>query len=283
MAGLRNWCWKPSLHEVTAARRVEEEHSMSTPPPLSTTGRVIRAALIILPFGTVLLGIMSFVLFFDKKEQTVQRSIKYAAGLRKDLNEADLKHYEQVVSDALAKPPAERTRTLATFLDSTLGPENMGYQVRSFMDRTDPKAPPLALDVELTGSKRPRDLVVVLGSYLPADVVTGLDLDTPRGLAAFLGVAHASTGLAKVRSLRFAAIQNVAALKNYYEEGIQVGERITHVLLLGEIANAPDAEVTSRLHLEGRGVVLLRPNLKGEVLPAAQTLLKTVTELADRL
>ena len=256
--------------------------SPQTPKP-ATVGRVIRAALIILPFGTVILGMMSFVLFFNKKEQTVQRSIKYAAGLRKDLNEADLKHYAQIVSDALSLPPAERTRTLATFLESTLGPENMGYQVRSMTDRGNPQAPPLALDVELTGSKRPRDLVVVVCTFLPADSITGLDLSTPRNVAAFLGLAHASTGLPKLRSLRFAALQNVAALKTYYDDGIQAGERITHLVLLGPIANASDAEVLVPLHLEGRGVILLRPELKGETLPAAQLLFKTVTDLADRL
>lgn len=267
-----------------ASHRYDVNESMSTQPPTTpTSGRVIRAALIILPFGTVLLGILSFVLFFDKKEQTVQRSIKYASGLRKDLNEADLKRYEKIVADTLALPPAERTHTLATFLDSTLGPENMGYQVRTFIDRGDPKAAPLALDVELTGNKRPRDLVVVICGFAPdATFTTGLDQETPRGVAALLGVAHATTGMPRVRSLRYTAVQNLAALKSYYEEGIQVGERITHLILLGSIAQSSDAEVMTQMHLEGRGVTPLRPNVKGDVLTSAQELLKIVGDLGDR-
>lgn len=256
--------------------------SQPQPPSSPTVGRVIRIALIVLPFGTVLLGMLSFVFFFNKKEQTVQRSIKYASGLRKDLNEADLKRYAQVTSDALAQPPAERARTLTTFLDSTLGPENMGYQVRQVTDHVHPTAPPLALDVELTGTKRPRDLVVVLCGFLPAESITGLDLETPRSVAAFLGIAHAATGLPKVRSLRFTAVQNLAALKPYYDEGIQVGERITHLILLGSIAQNSDAEVLVQLHLEDRGVTPLRPDLKGDPLVSAQALLKQAGDLADR-
>lgn len=262
---------------------VEEKNMSTQPPNSSTVGRVIRTALIVLPFGTVVLGIMSFVLFFNKKEQTVQRSIKYASGLRKDLNEADLKRYQKIVEDALTLPPAERARTLATFLESTLGPENMGYQVRTFVDRSQPTAAPLALDVELTGSKRPRDLVVVIGGFSPDTAfTTGLDQETPRGLAALLGMAHATAGMPRVRSLRFVAAQNLAALKEYYNEGIQVGERITHLILLGSIARSSDAELMALLHLEGRGVTPMRPAMKADILVSAQEVLKTAGDLGDR-
>ncbi len=256
---------------------------MSTSSPTPTVGRVIRAALIILPFGTIVLGALSFVFFFNKKEQTVQRSIRYAAGLRKDLNQADLKHYEQVVSEALTKPQPERAKTMAAFLESTLGPENMGYQVRTLADRGNPQGPAIALDVEVTGSQRPRDLVLVLNGFLPTEAVIGVDLVTPRATAALLGLAHAATGLPKVRSLRFAAVQNIGAVKAYYEEAIQVGERITHVVLLGSLATQPETDIVQALHLEGRGVVVLRPELKGDLLPATQALQKQVNDLAERL
>jgi hypothetical protein len=86
-----------------------------------------------------------------------------------------------------------------------------------------------------------------------------------------------------VRSLRFAAVQNIEAVKAYYEEGIQVGERITHVALLGSLAAQPDDAITFALHLEGRGVVILRPEVKGDLLPAAQSVQKQINDLAERL
>jgi hypothetical protein len=246
--------------------------SNASPP---TVGRVIRAALIILPFGTIVLGALSFVFYFNQKEKVAQRSIKYAAGLRKDLNESDLQRYEQIVAESQSKPQPERAKMLASFLESTLGPENMGYEVRRVVDRSDPQAAPLALDVEVTGSKRARDVVLVLVDYL-AD-------DAARPLACALGIAHADAGQARVRSLRLATLKGIASLAAYHEEATSAQDRITHLVLLGATAKATDAELMQTLHLEGRGVVILRPELQGNVLPAAQTLHTTVNDLADRL
>ncbi len=256
---------------------------MSTASPSSTAGRVIRAALIILPFGTIVLGALSFVFYFNKKEQAVQRSIRYAAGLRKDLNETDLHRYEQIVNEALAKPMPERAKTMAAFFESTLGPENMGYQVRTLADRADPQGPAIALDAEVSGNQRPRDLVLVLGGYLPVENAVARDASPARAMSVFLGLAHAATGQPKVRSLRFAAVQNLSAAKAYYEEGIQVGERITHVVLLGSLAAQPDDAIVFALHLEGRGVVILRPEVQGDLLSAAKSVQKQVNDLAERL
>ncbi len=125
---------------------------MNDSPP--NVGRVIRTALIVLPFGTILLGALSFVFYFNKQEKVLQRSIKYASGLRKDLNEADLKHYKSIVTETANKTEPERSKSLAAFIESTLGPENMGYEVRKLADPANPHGATLALDVELTGTNQ---------------------------------------------------------------------------------------------------------------------------------
>lgn len=246
---------------------------MSDSPP--TIGRVIRTALIVLPFGTILLGALSFVFYFNKQEKTLQRSIKYASGLRKDLNEADLKHYESIVTETMLKPEPERAKALAAFIESTLGPENMGYEVRTLADPANSQGAALALDVELTGTKRPNDVVLVLTNYL--------GMDAARATACLLGCAHSLTGSPLIRSVRFTSLQNIGALKNYQISAVSAQDRITHVLLLGNAAQAADTDVTLPLHLERRGAVILRPDLKGDPLPAAQALLKQISDLADRL
>ncbi|MDB6139451.1 MAG: hypothetical protein JWO94_2523 [Verrucomicrobiaceae bacterium] len=257
---------------------------MSTPS--GSAGRMIRAALTIFPLGLILLGAGSFLFFFNHREKAEERAIKYAAGLRRELNEADLKRYEEVFSQALSRPAPERVRTLATFIESTMGPENMGYTVRQMVSKTDHDAPPLALDVEVTGSKKPRDLVVVIMTFLPG-LTTMDELAVARPAAVFLNVAHSLTGLAKSRSIRFVALQNMASLNAYDAEDISPQERISHVLLLGPAAESTDAEIASALHLEGRGVVLLRPAIApgdiASLLKSAAALQAQVTELAGRL
>ena len=257
---------------------------MSSAP--GSAGRIIRAAIIIFPLGLVLLGAGSFIFFFNHRKQTEQRAIKYAAGLRRELNEADLKHYEEVFDTALAGSVDARARTLATYLESTLGPENMGYTVRRVLDKSDHEAPALALDVEVTGASRPRDLVVVLMSFLP-ELTTTDNGQVARPAAAFLNVAHSLTSLARVRSLRFVAVQHLAAVRPYYEQDVDSQERISHVVLLGPVAAASDAEVNAALHLEGRGAVLLRPAIAtgdaAALLQSAKALQAQVTGLADRL
>ena len=252
-----------------------------------TAGRVVRTALIIFPLGLVLLGAGSFIFYFNHREQTEQRAIKYAAGLRKELNEADLKRYQDIFLDVLAKPADERNKTLATFLESTLGPENMGYSARSVMKKTEPDAPAVAIDAEVTGARKPRDLVLVVTSFLP-DLTTIDNASVARPAAVFLNLAHSLTGDAKARTIRFVTVQNLEALKVYYDQDISAEERISHVLLLGPLAGTTDAQVTEALHLQGRGAVVLRPAIASggdaaSLMPSAQALRKQVIELAERL
>lgn len=242
--------------------------------------RVIFWALVVLPFGTIALGALSFVFYFNKQEKALQRSIRYAAGLRRALNEVDLKHQEQVMLEALAKAEPDRSKALAAFLESTLGPENMGYTVRVVADRSGPDKPAFALEVEATGSKKAQDVVMVLGGWLPG--LDTLDNGTiAKPMATFLGLAHSFAGESKLRSLRFVAVQDLKALKAYYLEGVGFRDRIQQLVLLGGAAAMSDTDVLAALHLENRGTVLLRP--KAESLAEAEALRKQINDLAERL
>lgn len=245
-------------------------------------GKIIRAALVILFFGTIVLGALSFLIYFTKEETKKERSSRYAAGLRRELDASSLERHEKIIRDAFTKPNTERNRTLSSYLESTFGPENMGYTVRAFASKADPSAAPVALDIEITGSKRPNDIVLVACGYLP-----GLETFDPtslsKPLAVTLGVAHALTGGSSNKTIRFVSLENSAALTTYYSEAIGNNDRITHIFLLGNLVSASDDAVLKTLHLEGRGTVLKRHEITTNLLGSAQALKNEIVQLAERL
>ena len=247
-----------------------------------TPGRIIRFALVGLFFGTIVLGGVSFLIYFNKQEKAHQRSVRYASGLRRELDAAGLGRHEKIILDAFATPPDKCRRTLATYLESTFGPENMGYAVRSVADKHDASAPPAAIEIELTGSKRPQDVVLVLCGYLP-DLSTIDQAQLSKPLAAMLGIAHSLTGRELNRSVRFVAVPDSGSLSAYYAEAVSNQDRITHLVLLGNLTKAGDAEVLSALHQEGRGAVLKRPEFAGDLVESASRLRDEVLNWADRL
>lgn len=177
--------------------------SMSDPaPPVSTTqGRVIRAALIIFPFGTVILGIGSFGIWWFKKVKVEERGYKYALALRRDLNEAGLQRHLDILRDVMNQPDAQKIPSVAAYLESSMGAENMGYAVRR--DRFQKGDVELAnVDVELTSKTRFRDVVLLLVPYGE----TGRAEIEARALAMMMSIAHAVTGESRTETLRLAAV-----------------------------------------------------------------------------
>lgn len=249
-------------------------------PAISQTpGKVIRAALMILFFGTIVLGALSFVIYFKKEETKVARSIRYAAGLRHELDLPSLQRHEQILLNALAKPGSEATKTIASYLESTIGPENMGYNIRVVPDKATNET--LAIEAELTGTRRPQEVVLVLGEFAPQLPVLDAGF-IARPLASLLGVAHAHTGLPSLRTLRFVTIRNLNALKTWYLEGVSGHDRIGHVLLVGTLQSASDADVLGILHTAERGTIVLRPASTPDLLQSARALEQSAMSFADR-
>ena len=155
-----------------------------------------------LPVGTILLGIASFGIWQWKREQAADRSFKYALALRRTISPEGIGRHAGIVRTALGKE--DRDLSIPGYLESTMGAENMGYSVRRERFGTDQSI----IDAELTGSKRPLEVVMVLALYgAQADLLES----TAQAIAEALSVAHELTGEIVVRCLRFAFIPDTPA------------------------------------------------------------------------
>jgi hypothetical protein len=226
----------------------------------------MKVMLVGFPTGLILFSIIAVFIYFQLEEKKTARSIKYAAGLRMELTEATLMRHLGVLETAQADALKGKL-TASSYVGSTLGPENMGYQTRILRDSEDPGVPINSIDVELTGNKRPRDVVLVLSDYTDPVAVSHL-----------LAIAHDITGEAPHRTLRIALVKDASALADYYDKCVAVDERITQVLLLGALAQQKDADLQQTFHLM-TGVPVLRPELG----LAMRTPLQSAKELRQQL
>jgi hypothetical protein len=230
-------------------------------PTNSDPGRWIRFALVMLPVGTILLGIASFGIWQWKKDQAEDRSFKYALALRRTISPEGIERHAGIVRTALGK--ADRDLSIPGYLESTMGAENMGYSVRRERFGTEQAI----LDAELTGSKRPLEVVMVLALY---DGQPDRLESTAQAIAESLSVAHELTGEKVVRSLRFAFIPDTPAALKQLKDGLQRdGERLMHLLVLGGPEVADIESITKALDTKAKGTRVLS-------LPATQTAKETL-------
>ena len=255
-------------------------------PAAPSTPKFFKILLVAFPLGLIVLGAASFLLYFGKQQQAEERSSRYAAGLRRELNEADLARYRGIIETALAG--AQRGPVISAFIESTLGPENMGYEVRVLPYYSKAEAlPGLAagsgetrktLDAEVTGQKRRKELVLIATDYLPP--LAAIPALRPSGVPALLSIAHACTGLVGARTLRFVAVPDVLGLAAWASDCRVRGDRLTHVALLGGLAALSDAEIHAAMGTGNEGIVLLRPRY--DTLEAAQALKQQALDLTAR-
>jgi hypothetical protein len=240
---------------------------MTDTPTSSAQGRFIRAALVIFPVGTVVFGILSFGIWWWKRERVEERGYKYALALRRDLSEAGLRRHADILAEALRRSDAARFQAVAAYLESSMGAENMGYQVRRDRSRVG-ESEVANIDVELTGKPRPREVVLLLVPYGEA----GQAEAESRSLAMLMSLAHALTGETRSRTLRFAAVPLGAdpeALARLAEVAESRRERIMQVFVLGG-GEAAVAAVKTALQAERSGA-LVKPLSPPETLETALT------------
>lgn len=198
--------------------------------PSADPGRWIRAALVILPVGTILLGIASFGIWQWKKDQAADRSFRYAMALRQNISLGEIQRHAGIVRTALGKP--DWHLSIPAYLESTMGAENMGYTVRRSRFGKDQSL----IDAELTGKSRPREIVMALVPY------SGDPLRferTAQAMAEALSIAHEATGENVTRCLRFAMIPATPdALKEMKSALSRDSERLMQLFVLGD--PAPD-------------------------------------------
>ncbi|MEQ1843313.1 MAG: hypothetical protein ABL994_23150, partial [Verrucomicrobiales bacterium] len=138
-----------------------------TPP---SSGAVIRACLVGLPVGLVVIGALSLALCGDNPHQTGQSSsatrVTHPMHLDPDLASTVRRHVETLATETGPRsfekfPQLEAARF---YLLSTLGPSNLGYTVREQTYAVQGKTFS-NVEAELTGRRWPREIIVVGAHY----------------------------------------------------------------------------------------------------------------------
>ncbi|MFM2143145.1 MAG: hypothetical protein RLZZ476_1689 [Verrucomicrobiota bacterium] len=241
-----------------------------TPPAPSTDpGRWIRAALVIFPAGTVLLGIASFGVWQWKKDQEEDRSFKYALALKREINLGSIERHTEVLRGVLKQKDA--LQAVPGYLQSIMGEENMGYTTRrQRFDRAGTEC--AVIDTELAGKKLWRDVNLVLVPYSENEESAAL------ALAVMLSVAHELTGQPMLRTLRFAAVpRGEDALKLIAIKMREEGDRVLHLHVLG----AMPEQLPELWNSKALGTVIDVPALPAtpvDAVPFAQALKQKLLE-----
>ena len=251
-----------------------------SPPTQSDPGKWIRRMVVGLPVGTVILGMASFWIYFENKERKEQRTYRHALGLRRDVNEADLRRRLEVLAEAARLAPDERRQTLASYADSSLSPENMGYDVKNLTWK-DGGVERSSVIASLIGSRRPSDRVLVVAGYAG-------DAKDDSALALLLSMAQALTGTPKIKTLQFAVIDASpgVAVASWNELGSQIRatkDRVTQLFVVGESLRESAEKWAAKNEV---GVVVVHPLSSGQppdLLKDAGALMPKINEAVDRL
>ncbi len=244
--------------------------------PHPDPGRWIRAALVIFPVGTIVLGIASFGIWQWKKDQAADRSFKYAMALHQDITPTAIEKHANIVRTVLGQSDA--MLAIPGYLESTMGPENMGYNVRR--DRFIVNGAELAnLDAELSGKQMPREIVLVLVPY-STDAATREQI--AQSIAVMLTTAHDITGQPTLRTLRFAAVATTdGAFEKMAAQMKSDSERLMHLFILGKPAPAMQSRIQTAFGTQAAGTRIETPGITGTV-PDAQQLKSKLLQAAGQ-
>jgi len=213
------------------------------PNTITSSGRLVRWFVGGLPLGLIIMGALSFVFYFNKKNAPAPVASDLAGMLRREINTDDFSRYVRILNQEIGvrnEMHRENLEATAAFVDSTLGFDNMGYHVkRQPFDVAGKEVANFV--VELTGKVKPKETVLVLAAYDS----TGMNLPTEAAsTAALFSMAHALTGTTPDRTVRFAAVANAKA-KAPGENGCFVlarelaaaGQVVTHVVSLAPLSD----------------------------------------------
>lgn len=229
---------------------------------VSKSGRFIRMALVMFPMGTILLGFASFGIWMWKKDRVEDRNLRYASAMRQVPGEDGWKKRMAVLTAISAGSEADRLASTASYLESSLGGEGMGYNPDRFVVGLDGGQPVGGVLVELTGKQRPREIVLALVSY-------GDEQQKEKeneSLASFLTLANWLTGEPVVRTLRFAALplsgknesEKREILVRFGEEMRRRNERLMQIVDLSAVESDLNALTVEALQMAASGAVSRR-------------------------
>jgi hypothetical protein len=256
--------------------------AIATASPSPTSGRVIRAALVIFPFGTIVLGIASFGFWWVKRVQVEERSYAYATALRRDMTPAALERYDGIFTEVLQLPEAERLSATASFVESSMSSDNMGYEPRRdrfFSGQNEVSN----VDAEMAGSQRLREVRLILVVYGDH----GRLKTEAQSLAGMMSLAHAMAGSRSEDTLRFAALpmgvkdpSGRTALERFAFGMANRGERLMKVTVLGGAGEQQLSDIALAFKTAQTGAIVqaLPETLDAPSTLAAMTALKTIFE-----
>ena len=175
--------------------------SLEGPNSAPRVNPLVRWFVVGLPLGLLIMGALSFVIYFQKrhaKEIAATAPSRYAAMLRKELNLDDYRRYIRIFEQEIGPSTPDKAANIEaaqSFIESTLGFGNMGYQaVRREFDTKG--KPGVDFEVELTGRNPSGGVHLVTARY---DGVKSKDI------AALLCLANALTGTTHRDTVRFVA------------------------------------------------------------------------------
>lgn len=240
-------------------------------------GRLIRLSLVLFPLGLILTSIASFGFWWHKRQQVEERSFAYASALRRDLNEAALLRHSQILREVLSSPAPRQLAAVASYIDSSMSPENMGYS--PVRDRFFHQGEEVSnVEAELTGRQRPREVHLVLALYGDPARQSG----EIQALAGILGLGHALAGDRRDHTLRLAAVplnvrdsNGLSALNRLAESILNRQERLVRIVVLGGVSEESRNQVLQAFHVEQSGAIV-------DFMPSTGDPASTLTQM-DRL
>ncbi|MBL9153156.1 MAG: M20/M25/M40 family metallo-hydrolase [Verrucomicrobiales bacterium] len=178
-------------------------------------GKVIRFCLVALPVGLLLIGAASvFVTEFVLADATVPdeaatKQAKAARLTRRDVAREDLEKYVNVLAGDIGERHLGEPKSLraaAYWIESTLGPNNIGYPVSRERYQVGGEEV-WNVVAELPGGRLAKEMVVVGAHYDTVPGCPGAN-DNGTGVAALLSLAHSFAGETPDRTIRFVAFVN---------------------------------------------------------------------------
>lgn len=181
-------------------------------------GKVIRFCLVALPTGLLVMGAASVMVTHliggkdPDVEEAEQKRQQAARIMRKEVNREDLERYVGVLANDIGERNLDNYKSLraaAFWIESTMGPSNMGYAVDRQAYEVEGQEV-WNVVAELKGLERPDEIIVVGAHYDTVPGSPGAN-DNGTGVAALLSIANALAGSQPSRTILFAAFVNEEA------------------------------------------------------------------------
>lgn len=243
---------------------------------MSSPGRFIRLALVLFPLGLIVTSILSFGIWWQKRQAVEARSFAHASALRREMTETALDRHAGILRQVLREGGPERLSAVASYLDSSMSPENMGFEPRRdrFFDGGQEHS---TLEVELTGMQRPREVRLLL---LPYGSAAGLEAEA-QALAGGMALFHSLAGERGETTLRLAAVplgvrdaSRRSALQRLAAAVTDRRERVLRLWVAGGADAAVVEEVRAAFQVGQTGTVV-------ETLPATAAAAATLRQMLE--